>query len=87
MRVRGLGPQQGGGNRDAIGARVRLVDGATGELRAFRQILPGDNATGLIFGGPAGPYNVEVRFPGRVAPVIVSNVNGGDEVTIAEPEP
>ena len=87
VRVRGLGPQQGGGSSDAIGARVRLVDGATGELRAFRQILPGDNATGLTFGAPAGPYNVEVRFPGRVAPVIISNVNGGDEVTIVEPEP
>ena len=87
VRVRGLGPQWGGGSRDAIGARVRLVDGATDELRAFRQILPGDNATGLFFGAPAGPYNVEVRFPGRVAPVIVSNVSGGDEVTIAEPEP
>lgn len=85
VQVRGRGPQQGGVSRDAIGTQVRLLDQATGALRGYRQVLGGDHAAGLVFGAPAGPYEVEVRFPGRDLPVTRTGVNPGDAVVIEEP--
>ena len=87
VQVRGGGPERGGGNRDAIGAQVRLLDAITSEILAYRQILSGSSAAGLIFGAPDAPYNLEVRFPGRPAPVTESGPRGGGQATILEPEP
>jgi hypothetical protein len=39
----------------------------------------------MIFGAPAGPYNIEVLFLGSAIAIIESNVNGGDSRTIVEP--
>ena len=87
VTVQGLGLQSGSRSRDAIGTQVRLVDATTGDLRGYRQVLPGDNATGLIFGAPSGPYDVEVRFPGDTNFAVARRgVSGGQVVTIVEPE-
>ena len=84
IRVRGLGPAAGGSNVDGIGARVRLLDSATGELRAYRQVSAGQSNTELIFGAPAGPYTVEVLFPGSQLPVTQTNLSAGDSLTVLE---
>ena len=84
VRVAGLGPAAGGSNVDGIGARVRLLDSATGELRAYRQVSAGQNSTELIFGAPAGPYTIEVLFPGSQLPVTQTNLSAGDSLTVVE---
>ena len=70
---------------DAIGARVLLLDAATGELRGYRQVGSGPGGTELIFGAPAGPYRVEVRFPGSQTAVVIDPVAAGEERVIEEP--
>ena len=84
VRVQGLGPAAGGGNLDGIGARVRLLDAATGELRAYRQVNAGPSDTEIIFGAPDGPYNLEVLFPGTQVPVTQTNLSAGDSLTVVE---
>ena len=72
------------GRASAIGARVRLMDANTGELRAYQQVLSGTGE--LIFGAPDGPYDVQVLFPGNDTPAIVEDVRGGGEpVFVVEP--
>ena len=70
---------------DAIGAQVKLFDAATGALQGYRQVLSGPGSAELIFGAPAGPYRVEVFFPGNTAPVVREALQGGDQVKIEEP--
>ncbi|MCC7262263.1 MAG: VCBS repeat-containing protein [Candidatus Latescibacteria bacterium] len=72
-------------HRDAIGAVVRLLDAATGALQAYRQVLSGPGSLELIFGAPAGPYQVEVRFPGSATAVVKDAVQAGDQLDIEEP--
>ena len=50
-------------------------------------ITESDAAAGaeVIFGAPAGPYNVSVLFPGNAQAGIGPNVRGGDVVVIDEP--
>ena len=83
--MRGKGPGAGGNNLFGTGAQVRLIDAVTDTLVTFTQLLPGPWAPEVVFGAPAGPYNVQVRFPGNEVPMIVGNVRGGDAVTIEEP--
>ena len=85
VHVRGKGPGAGGNNLFGLGAQVRLLDAVTDTLVSFTQMLPGPGAPEAIFGAPAGPYNVQVRFPGNEVPMIVGNVRGGDSITIEEP--
>ena len=85
VRVQGNGSSS---NRDGIGARVSLFD-ASDQLWAYRQVLGGDGATGLIFGVEEGQtYRVEVVFPGGAAveEVIGDDIRGSDLITIMEPE-
>jgi hypothetical protein len=70
---------------DAIGAVVRLLDAATGELQGYRQVLSGPGSFELIFGAPAGPYQVEVRFPGSASAVLRDGVQAGELLEIEEP--
>ncbi|MBI2504554.1 MAG: VCBS repeat-containing protein [Candidatus Latescibacteria bacterium] len=70
-------------HREGIGARVQLIDAATGALQGYRQVLSGGSE--LIFGAPAGPYRVEVRFPGSATAVLRDAVQAGDQVDIEEP--
>jgi hypothetical protein len=70
---------------DAIGAQVRLLDAATGDLRGYRQVGSGPGAAELVFGAPAGPYQVEVRFPGSATAVLRDAVQAGELVEIEEP--
>ena len=85
VTVRGKGAAAGGNNLFGIGSQVRLFDAETEALVAYRQVLSGSSPGEVIFGAPAGPYNVQVRFPGNEIPMIVGNVNGGDQITIDEP--
>ena len=85
VHVRGKGAGAGGNNLFGIGAQVRLFDAVTDTLVTYTQVLPGPWAPEVVFGAPAGPYNVQVRFPGNEVPMIVGNVRGGDTVTIEEP--
>ena len=84
LRLVGKGPENGGSNRDAIGARVRMLETASGVLVGTRQLLSTPNAPELIFGTPAGPYDLEVTFPSGIV-VVESGINGGDFVTVVEP--
>ena len=77
-----MGAANGGSNTSGIGAQVRLVDAANDSLVAYQQVLLGGQ---VIFGAPAGPYNIEVLFVGNAIATIESNVNGGDSRTIVEP--
>ena len=84
VRVQGNGSSS---NRDGIGAQVSLFD-AGGQLWAYRQVLAGDSASGLIFGVEEGQtYKVEVVFPGSADKVIRDDVRGSDSnlITITEP--
>ena len=83
--VRGKGPEAGGINLFGVGAQVRLFDAETDSLEAYTQVFSGFGPPEVIFGAPAGPYNVQVRFPGNEIPMIVGNVRGGDQITIEEP--
>ena len=97
--VRGKGPAGGGANLYGYGARVHLIDAVSNDTVAFQQVLPpmavprtvssddGTTAGGaeVIFGAPAGPYNVSVLFPGNAQAGIGPNVRGGDVVVIDEP--
>jgi enediyne biosynthesis protein E4 len=95
--VRGRGPENGGANLAAIGAQVRLIDAASNDTVAYQQVLPrtavirtieSDGVTGIaseiIFGAPAGPYNVHVRFPGNAVPITQGVFEGGELVIIDE---
>jgi hypothetical protein len=82
VQIQGKGAASGGSNTSGIGAQVRLVDAANGALVAYQQVLLGGQ---MIFGAPAGPYNIEVTFLGNAIASIESNVNGGDSRTIVEP--
>ena len=95
--VRGRGPGNGGANLAAIGAQVRLIDAATNDTVAYQQVLPrtanvrsveAEGVTALaaeiIFGAPAGPYNVHVRFPGNAVPITRGVFVGGEVVIIDE---
>ncbi len=82
VQVQGKGAANGGSNTSGIGAQVRLVDAANDSLVAYQQVLLGGQ---VIFGAPAGPYNIEVLFVGNAIATIESNVNGGDSRTIVEP--
>ena len=80
--TRGKGGQQGGANRDGIGARVTLLDAADG-IVAFRQA---NDPNGVIFGVQEGQtYSVRVQFPGSAAAVTAIGVQGGDQITLVEP--
>ena len=93
--VRGKGPEAGGANLFAIGAQVLLRDATTDELVAYRQVQPGlshpegnpltsQGGSAVVFGAPAGAYNVEVIFPGNdVKPRFF--VEAGQPITIDEP--
>jgi len=97
--VRGKGPAEGGANLYGYGARVHLINAVTNDTVAFQQVLPsmavprtvtsddGTTAGGseVIFGAPAGAYNVSVLFPGNAQAGIGPNVGGGDVVVIDEP--
>jgi hypothetical protein len=97
--VRGKGPAVGGANLYGYGARVYLIDAVSNDTVAFQQVLPpmavprtvssddGTTAGGaeVIFGAPAGRYNVSVLFPGNAQAGIGPNVRGGDVVVIDEP--
>ena len=97
--VRGKGPAAGGANLYGYGARVYLIDAVSNDTVAFQQVLPpmavprtvtsadGRTAGGaeIIFGAPAGAYNVAVLFPGNAQAGIGPNVRGGDVVVIDEP--
>ena len=85
VHVRGKGPGAGGNNHFGLGAQVRLFDAVTDTLVTFTQLLPGPWPPEVLFGAPAGPYNVQVRFPENEVPMIVGNVRGGDSVTVEEP--
>ena len=85
VTVRGKGADAGGNNHFGIGSQVRLFDAETDVLVAYRQVLSSSSPGEVIFGAPAGPYNVQVRFPGNEIPMIVGNVRGGDQITIDEP--
>ncbi|MEE3337863.1 MAG: VCBS repeat-containing protein [Candidatus Latescibacterota bacterium] len=95
--VRGVGPSAGGANLAAIGAQVRLIDAASNDTVAYQQVLPktalirtveSDGVTAaaaeIIFGAPAGPYNVHVRFPGNDVPITRGVFVGGEVVIIDE---
>ncbi|MEW6751632.1 MAG: VCBS repeat-containing protein [Candidatus Latescibacterota bacterium] len=84
VQVRGKGPQAGGASLAAVGARVRLLDQATGTLRGYQQVLDASGAP-LLFGAPAGPYTVEVRFPSRPLPVVFDGIRGGQLIEVEEP--
>ena len=81
VKVRVRGKTHG----DAIGAQVRLIDTATGGLQGYRQVLSGPGAAELIFGAPAGPYRLEVSFPGSASAVLRDAVQAGDQLVIEEP--
>ncbi len=97
--VRGKGAAAGGANLYGYGARVHLIDAVSNDTVAFQQVLPpmavprtvtsddGVTAGGaeVIFGAPAGAYNVSVLFPGNAQAGIGANVRGGDVVVIDEP--
>lgn len=97
--VRGKGPAAGGANVYGYGARVYLINAVSNDTVAFQQVLPptavprtvtaGDGTTAggaeVIFGAPAGSYNVAVLFPGNPQAGIGPNVQGGDVVVIDEP--
>ena len=93
VAVRGKGPDAGN-NLQGLGARVWLLDNATQDTVAYQQVLPGlaaaravegTLASEVIFGAPAGPYDVEVRFPGNPIRRLISVVRGGDQVIMEEP--
>ena len=80
--TRGKGGQQGGANLDGIGARVTLLDDDN-DIVAFRQA---NHPNGLIFGVQEGQiYSVRVQFPGSIAAVTATGVQGGDQITLVEP--
>ncbi|NKB66803.1 MAG: hypothetical protein GKR89_07070 [Candidatus Latescibacteria bacterium] len=83
VRVQGRGAQQGGASVDGIGAQVRLLNPDDGTLVAYQQVLNG--GAELVFGAAAGPFNIEVDFPGNDLPVVVGQVQGGDQVVVVEP--
>jgi len=94
VAVQGKGPAAGGNNLQALGAQVWLVDNATQDTVAYQQVLPnrasarlvgGSLASEVIFGAPAGPYDVAVRFPGNPIRRLESVVRGGDQVIVVEP--
>jgi enediyne biosynthesis protein E4 len=89
--IQGLGPGNGGGSRNAIGAQVRLVDIATAQLAGYRQVQQATGGPSLSFGAVEGTdYRVEVQFPGttRLATVpIAADVRGSEYLTVVEPEP
>ena len=85
VTVRGKGAEEGGNNLFGIGSQVRLLDAETDALVAFRQVLSNSSPGEVTFGAPAGPYNVQIRFPGNEIPMIVGNVSGGEQITIEEP--
>ena len=80
--TRGKGGQQGGANLDGIGAHVTLLDDDD-DIVAFRQA---NHPNGMIFGVQEGQtYSVRVQFPGSVAAVTATGVQGGDQITLVEP--
>jgi len=94
VAVRGSGAPAGGNNLQGLGARIWLIDNATQDTVAFQQVLPGvaapryvdgELASELIFGAPAGPYDIEVRFPNNPIRRLESVVSGGDQVIVVEP--
>jgi hypothetical protein len=78
IQVRGKGPAANGSDRDGIGAQVSLLDAGTPNLRAYREVASGASATEVIFGAPAGPYDVEVYFPATRKRVTIGPLRGGD---------
>jgi enediyne biosynthesis protein E4 len=62
-----------------IGTRVRLLRQSTGQLLASRQTFPRAGGLELIFGTPsvAGPYSLQVFFPGRDEAQMVEGVEAG----------
>ena len=93
VAVRGKGPEQGGNNLFGVGAQVFLIEAATDSVVAYQQVLPGrdpvrfiDGRGGseVIFGAPAGPYNVKVYFPDNENPRTISIIRGGDDPVIIE---
>jgi hypothetical protein len=95
--VRGKGPTANGANLAAIGAQIRLIDAASNDTVAYQQVLPrtarvrtveSEGVTGaaaeIIFGAPAGPYNVQVKFPGNDVPITRGVFVGGEIVIIDE---
>ena len=94
VAVLGKGAAAGGNNLQAIGAQVWLVDNASQDTVAYQQVLSmvaagrvveGALASEVIFGAPAGPYDVAVRFPGNPIRRLESVVRGGDQVIVVEP--
>ena len=86
--VRGSGPETGGNNLFGLGAQVRLFDANEPDslvLVAYRQVLPGSSPAEVIFGAPAGPYNVQVIYPGNETAPIQGPIVGGEQITIDEP--
>lgn len=88
LRVKSLGK---GGNRDAIGAKVRLLD-ASGSLLATRHVQSGSgycrsSPAEAHFGlgrKPAASYSVEVTFPSGKK-VTQKDVKPGRTMTVKEP--
>ena len=94
VQVRGKGPEQGGSNLSGVGAQVFLLEPASGMVLAYQQVIPGRapvrfiegrGHSEVIFGAPAGPYDVKVIFPGNEEiPRTISTVWGGDDPVVIE---
>ncbi|MFH1566508.1 MAG: VCBS repeat-containing protein [Gemmatimonadota bacterium] len=94
VQVRGKGPAADGSSPAGFGAHVWLIDNATQDTVAYQQVLPGvavQRSVGgvlgseVLFGAPAGPYDIAVRFPGNAIRRLISVVRGGDQVIVEEP--
>lgn len=77
--------------RDAVGAKVRLYDSATGKLLGHRQVMTANGFCGcppldVHFGAPAtGRYDIEVTFPSGIR-VVKKSVSAGASYRIRENE-
>ena len=82
IEVIGKGGAEGGTNRSAFGAEVRLFNAAD-ELVGYRYV---DDVAGVYFGVEEGAiYDVEVSFPGSSSVVTLSGLQGGDAPMVLEP--
>ena len=79
VRLEGLGPP-GYSNKSGIGARVKVYDAGTTNLKGFREISAGSgycsmNSLGAEFGVPAGDtFDVEIFWPVSGVTCVVEDV-------------